>query len=318
MTLNRYCTYELVVVSYRSRQPLSRLLDAVDGVPVVVVDNAAEVDGVSDLIEKHAAVRYIDAGSNIGFAAAANLGAAASQADIVIFVNPDCLPSLAVLKDLTRNLCEHPDVAACSPALCDDDGRYSRTGGGWAPTVGRCLLQAAGGHILLRRSGIAVTPRYGEVLEVEWLAGTCLAVRRSAFLAVGGFDERYFLYNEDMALGDRFRRNGMRQILRGDLAAEHVGGGSSVVSPIALWQLRSGSLGRYIDDHNNTIAALCMRATLCAGSLLRAGIFSVMATNRHRRREMLTYVSGFLRPERATARALASLSPASAHQEGRG
>ena len=139
MTLNRYCTYELVVVSYRSRQPLSRLLDAVDGVPVVVVDNAAEVDGVSDLIEKHAAVRYIDAGSNIGFAAAANLGAAASQADIVIFVNPDCLPSLAVLKDLTRNLCEHPDVAACSPALCDDDGRYSRREEvGLPPSAGAC------------------------------------------------------------------------------------------------------------------------------------------------------------------------------------
>ena len=302
------CTYELVVVSYRSRRPLARLLDAVDGVRVVVVDNAADVDGVRDLVNAHTAVRYLDAGGNVGFAAAANLGAAASEADVVIFVNPDCLPTRPVLDELASSLSNQPDIASCSPALQDADGRIARVGGGWAPTVTRCLVHAVAGHLFLRRGGIWVTPRPGEVLEVGWLAGTCLAARRSTFHAVGGFDERYFLYNEDMALGDRFRRRGMRQVLRADLAVEHLGGGSSAVPPRGLWLLRAASLGRYIDDHNGAVSALSMRAALSAGWLLRAGAFSITAARRRRRREMLTYVAGVLRPRQATAIAVQSLS----------
>jgi GT2 family glycosyltransferase len=315
MTPEGDCTFELVIVSYRSTRPLTRLLDAVEGTSVLVVDNAAEADGVRDLTTRHSAIRYLDAGGNVGFAAAANLGAAASNADILIFVNPDCLPSPAVLAELTRTLCQQPDIASCSPALREADGQYSAVGGGWAPRLGRCLLHAIGGHRLLRKSGIWVTPRHGEIFEVGWLAGTCLAVRRSAFLSVGGFDERYFLYNEDMALGDRFRHHGMRQIMRGDLVVEHVGGGSSAVPPVGVWLLRAGSLGHYIDDHNGAAAALCMRTALCAGSLLRAVGFLVIGRNRERPLEMLTYASGILRPDRATANAMALLSASTAHRQ---
>jgi GT2 family glycosyltransferase len=161
---------------------------------------------------------------------------------------------------------------------------------------------------LYRKGGIWVTPRHGEVLEVGWLAGTCLAVRRSTFLAVGGFDEGYFLYNEDMSLGDRFRHYGMRQIMRGDLVVEHIGGASSAVPLAGMWQLRGGSLGRYIDDHNGAAAALCMRTVLYAGSLLRAAVFLFIGRHRKRTREMLTYASSILRPDRATANAMALLS----------
>jgi N-acetylglucosaminyl-diphospho-decaprenol L-rhamnosyltransferase len=313
MVHDRQCTYELVVVSYHSRKPLCRLLDAVDGVPVVVVDNAANVDGIKDVTSTRTAVRYVDARENVGFAGAANLGAAVSEADVVIFVNPDCLPTRAVMDQLASTVSSHPDIASCSPALRDVDGRLSRLGGGWAPTVTRCLVHAIGAHLLLRQAGIWFAPRGGEVQEVGWLAGTCLAVRRSTFQAVRGFDERYFLYNEDMALGDRIRRHGMRQIFRADLAVEHLGGGSSAVPPVGLWLLRAGSLGRYIDDHNNAASAVCMRAILGAGSLVRAAAFSFTAGRRHRRREMLTYFAGILRPRRATAIAVTSLSASTAH-----
>ncbi|HEX6233935.1 MAG TPA: glycosyltransferase [Jiangellaceae bacterium] len=302
------CSYELVIVSYRSSRPLARLLNAVEGASVLVVDNAAGSDGVRDLTTRFSAARYLNAGGNVGFAAAANLGAAASNAGILIFVNPDCLPSPGVLAELCRTLRQQPDIASCAPALRGTDGRYATIGGGWAPSLGRCLLHAIGGHRLFRKGGIWVTPRHGEILEVGWLAGTCLAVRRSTFLSVGGFDEGYFLYNEDMALGDRFRHYGMRQIMRGDLVVEHIGGASSAVPPAGVWQLRAGSLGRYINDHNGGTAALGMRAVLCAGSLLRAAVFLFIGRHQERAREMLTYASGILRPDRAIASATTLLS----------
>jgi GT2 family glycosyltransferase len=302
--------YELVVVSYRSRQPLSRLLDAVAGVPVVVVDNASDADGVRDLTAGRSAVRYLDAGGNVGFAAAANLGASVCTADIVVFVNPDCLPTTSVLDELASYLSGRPDVASCSPALRDAAGHLSRQAGGWAPTVVRCLVHSTAGHLLVRGGGIWMTPRPGEVTELEWLAGTCLAVRRSTFESVAGFDESYFLYNEDMALGDRFRARGMRQILRADLSVEHAGGGSSTDSATGLWLLRAASLSRYVGEHNRPVAALCMRAVLGAGSMVRAALVSVLPRHRRRRREMIMYTLGALAPRRATAAAVRSLGGA--------
>jgi hypothetical protein len=139
------------------------------------------------------------------------------------------------------------------------------------------------------------------------LAGTCLAVRRSAFQEAGGFDESYFLYNEDMALGDRLRRRGLRQVLRADLSVRHEGGGSSAGPSNALWLLRAASLSRYIGRHNRPVAAFCMRAVLATGSLARAALMSVLPGRRGRRREMVTYVRGTLRPQRATDVAVMSL-----------
>jgi GT2 family glycosyltransferase len=300
-------SYELVVVSYRSRQPLSRLLDAVDGVPVVVVDNAANAHGVRDLTAGRPAVRYLDAGGNVGFAAAANLGASICTTDIVIFVNPDCIPTIRVLDELARFVSGRPDVASCSPALRDAAGHLSRQTGGWGPTIVRCLVHSTAGHLVVRRGGIWMTPHPGEVTELEWLAGTCLAVRRATFQSVGGFDEGYFLYNEDMALGDRFRGRGMRQILRADLVVEHAGGGSSTDSATGLWLLRAASLSRYVGEHNHPVTAFCMRAVLGAGSLLRAALVSVLPGHRHRRQEMIMYTLGALAPRRATAVAVTSL-----------
>lgn len=308
MTTGDNYTYELVIVSYLSRLPLKRLLDAVDGVSVIIVDNASGEDRIIDYATGRANVRYIDSGGNLGFAAAANLGVTASDADVVIFVNPDCLPTQPTLRKLAETLRSRSDVAACSPALRGDDGLISPRGGGSAPTLPRCLAHAVGLHTLFRRSGIWIAPRPGEVLDVEWLAGTCLAVRRSTFQEVGGFDEHYFLYNEDMALGDRFRRRGMRQLLRGDVAVEHHGGGSSAVSPVGLWLLRGGSLARYIDGHNRPAAARCMRAALCAGSLLRAAAYSAIPGRHHRRREMLNWAAGMVRPNHAISTAMTSLS----------
>src|SRR5215204_4780741 len=122
------CDYEVVVVSYRSRAPLSRLLDILEGAKVVVVDNAARTEPVRDLALSHGA-KYVDPGRNVGFAVAANLGAANVAADVVIFVNPDCLPTTTVLEELAASVCHEPRMGSCSPRLMGTDGVSSSVGG---------------------------------------------------------------------------------------------------------------------------------------------------------------------------------------------
>jgi N-acetylglucosaminyl-diphospho-decaprenol L-rhamnosyltransferase len=300
------CTYEIVIVSYRSRGPLSTLLAELHGKPVVVVDNAARIEPVRDLTTKYGA-RYLDPGENVGFAAAANLGAESAQAEIVIFVNPDCLPTASALEELANYLGQDAGLGSCSPRLTGRDGRTSKVVGGWRPTLRRCSAQAVGLPTVIRRSGIWVTPIPGEVLDVGWLAGTCLAVRRSAFRSVGGFDIGFFLYNEDMALGDRLAKHNLRQVLRADIAVEHAGGQSSVGSPVPVWLLRAASMGRYIRDRNSPAASLCMRIVLGLGWFLRGLVCVLIPSHRSRMPEMMTYAWAIARPDRATARAKALL-----------
>jgi N-acetylglucosaminyl-diphospho-decaprenol L-rhamnosyltransferase len=307
MTLKTHdCDYEIIIVSYRSRAPLSRLLDVLDGEKVVVVDNAARTDPVRDLTSAHGA-RYLDPGENVGFAAAANLGAESADAEVMIFVNPDCLPTRPVLAELADCLCRDRSLGSCSPRLTGTDGETSTVGGGWRPTLPRCIAQAMGLPKVLKGTGIWVTPRQDDVLEVGWLAGTCLAVRRSAFRSVGGFDTKFFLYNEDMALGERLGSRGLRQVLRADLAVEHAGGQSSSGSQFPVWLLRAASMAGYIRDRNSPGAALSMRIVLSLGWSLRAAVCLALPSRRRRVTELVTYVVGIMRPAWATARARSAL-----------
>ncbi|MGH3923340.1 MAG: glycosyltransferase, partial [Pseudonocardiaceae bacterium] len=222
--------YEVVVVAYRSRRPLTQLLASLPAdIPLTLVDNSADQDPVRDLLEGRSAGTYIDAGGNVGFAAAANLGARTSTRPYVIFVNPDCTPTLDALDQLVDYLERHPRCASAAPALMDRRSKPQIGAAGWQPTLRRALVHAIGLHLWWPHKGIWGRARPGEVLEVGWLPGTCLTVRQEAFLQVGGFDERYFLYSEDMALGARLQACGHTQVLRGDLRVTHTGGGSSEV-----------------------------------------------------------------------------------------
>jgi N-acetylglucosaminyl-diphospho-decaprenol L-rhamnosyltransferase len=133
-----------------------------------------------------------------------------------------------------------------------------------------------------------VQPRLGGSLEVGWLSGACLAVRREVLLAAGGFDERYFMYQEDMALGRRLAALGYRQIMRADVQVQHGGGASSDIAATWLWRQRSAALSAYIESGNGPVSAAAMRLTLSSGFRLR-GIYHRSVGSRSRVAEMRTY-----------------------------
>jgi N-acetylglucosaminyl-diphospho-decaprenol L-rhamnosyltransferase len=281
--------YEVIVVCYRSRARLIDLLSCLgERVPMIVVDNSAAEEPLQDLLEGRANARYIDAGGNLGFGAAANLAARAATRPYLIFVNPDCRPTTAILGALTEELAGDPGYGGSAPALVGGDGSGVSSSGGWEPTVGRALAQAIGLYLILPRSAISAKPARGARMEVGWLAGTCMAVPRDLFLSLGGFGDRYFLYNEDMDLGRRMRAAGLRLILRGDLRVPHRGGGSSVIDPRRLWVRRGAAFRQYVRDNNGRVAAATILSISVVGWLARAVIFQ--ATGRgDRADEMMTY-----------------------------
>lgn len=255
---------EVVLVAYHSVALVSARLDSFPAdLPVAVVDNAHGVDGLEQVCLGRPATRYLD-GPGQGFAAGANLAARTSTHDVLLFVNPDSSPTADQLAELAADVSGDPGLGAVSATTVLPDGNVEIGVGGWEPSVGRALVHAVGAHKLFPTAGLWARPVPGQPIRVDWLSGACMAVRRETFEALGGFDEQYFVYNEDVAFGRSVREAGMRCAVRTDLLVPHLGGGSGDAKPRML-QLRGASLVRYVRQHHSVATTQGIRIALTLG-----------------------------------------------------
>lgn len=259
---------EVVLVSYNSRDLVRQLLDRLTaGVPVVVVDNASGRDGVDRLVAEREGLRFLD-GGGVGFARAANRGARASTATYVAFANPDSEPGPHVFEDLVAVLEKDPLALSASALLVGHSGRAELGGAGWEPRFHRAFVHALGLHKLFPRAGLWARPDVGQQIDVDWTTGAALVVRREAFLRLGGFDERFYVYSEDVALGAAARRAGMRQLLRTDITVPHDNGTSGAPST-QMMRLRGASMAQYLSHHRAPVEAVASRGVLGLGYAVR-------------------------------------------------
>lgn len=284
--------YEVVIVTYHSCDELEALVaQARDDQRIVVVDNSSGVDGTKGVVARFSAGRWFDGGGN-GFAKAANLGARTSAADYLIFANPDCRPTPEIWDELIDDLRRDPDLGLVGVGAADDSGRLELGIGGWEPTMWRTFVYAFGLHRIFPNAGVYARPRTGEDIELDWLGAPCLAVRRDLFLELGGFDERYFLYNDDMELGRTLRAHGKKLLLRTDLHVPHAGAGSGG-EETSMFQQRGTSMAEYLLYHNGTGAAAVMRGMLVLGAVPRA-IVALLRRRRSLARQQRAYMAGLI------------------------
>ena len=284
--------YELVIVSYRSRTQVESMLAGLDPqTPLVIVDNSADSDAISAVAADRPKARYLDGGGR-GFATAANLGARTSGYDYVIFVNPDCRPTDADLAILIADLAADPTLASCAATTVSPDGVVEIGTGGWEPSVRRALVHAVGLHKLARDAGLFARPRANLPVTVDWTTGACMAVRTATFDRLGGFDEQFYVYNEDVAFGRAVRAAGLRQSLRTDVLVPHAAGGSGAPSREML-RLRGASMARYVSRYNSARASTVIRVALGIGYLTRV-LQAVLKRDFGRAQEHLAYVQGVI------------------------
>jgi GT2 family glycosyltransferase len=210
-----------VVVNYNSGNRLVALLDALlsQVESVVIVDNDS-VDGSADMAEGSDRVRVVRNRDNRGFAVAANQGAALSHGEWVAFVNPDAHVGPGDVTALLAGL--PPDVAAVAPLQVDDRGKPMPETGGFRPTLPRYLVWALIPVRFHRRFGPWLAPPWPTIdTELDWVSGALLAARRNVFMELGGFDQRFFLYHEDVDFGTRARAAGYRILCRPSVRLHH-------------------------------------------------------------------------------------------------
>lgn len=267
---------EVVLVTYRSRDHIAELFAQWPAeLSVVIVDNSANQDGVKALAASRPRTRYVDGGGQ-GFARGANLGAMTSAVPYVIFVNPDCRPTADHLAALVEGLRGDPTALSHAATMTGVNGATEMGVGGWEPTFSRVLVYALALHRLLPRAGLFACPPAGRSVQVDWTTGACMAVDMAKFRSVGGFDEMFYVYAEDMALGRRARLAGWRQVLRADVRVPH-GAGKSGAPSQEMLKLRGASFANYMLAYHPPLRAHGVLAMISIGYLARGFV----AARRH-------------------------------------
>jgi hypothetical protein len=260
---------DVIVVAYRSTAHLRACVEPLageTGITVTVVDNDCperSPETVRDL-----PVRILPMGRNAGFGAACNAGAAGGTAPAILFLNPDAEISAADVRALAAAFDESPGTAALGPRLRERDGSLQPSMRRF-PTLRSAFAEAAFLHRAFPHAAWAtetVWTGYDEPQAAEWLSGAVLAVRRSAFEAAGGFDERFFMYCEDIDLCKRLEDAGGAVRYTPAAAARHAGG-ASVPRP-ALVPLKVRSKLLYARLHERGARYAGFRAAIVLTELL--------------------------------------------------
>ena len=241
------------------------------------------------LLLARTSIRYVDGGGQ-GFARAANLGAQHATAEFIVFVNPDSRPTTGQLVALVSGLRSDTSAATHAGAPMVPSGELEIGAGGWEPSIRRVLVYSSGLEKLVPHGGFFARPTPNKRICVDWVCGACMAVRRQQFLAMGGFDETFYVYAEDMSFGRRARNLGLRSVLRTDISVPHSSGGSGAPSAEML-RLRGASFAGYVMRYHRLMPALTMRGILAAGALGRGGLH-MLKGNRADARLNLALVRG--------------------------
>lgn len=249
---------DVVIVNYNAGKLLTESVQSVlaEGARYVfVVDNDSHDDSLAYLKDSISddRIRIIMNGNNLGFAAACNIGARASTADALLFLNPDSVLDPGALRRMIEVLESDPSIGMLGALLCNPDGSEQPGGRRVFPTPRRAFMHAFGlSHLgkwfpslfsdfLLHKEPLPLVPT-----PVDAISGACMLVKREAMEDVGLWDDDYFLHCEDLDWCMRFQLNSWLVMFVPDARVIHVWGACSRSRPFFVeWHKHHGMVHFY-------------------------------------------------------------------------
>ncbi|MDY3677699.1 MAG: glycosyltransferase family 2 protein [Actinomyces urogenitalis] len=253
MTSSSPETVRIVTVAYNPGNELERFLDSVPAatsrdVSIVIADNGTEHERVRAAAARHGA-HVVGDGTNLGYGRGANLAASGLTEDWVVVANPDIVWRPGSLDALIDASLADPTAGCLGPRLLGSDGSVYPSGRA-LPT-----LVKGTGHALLTRvwpsnpfsAAYHDQTRSDQLREVGWLSGACLLLPRTVWLRLGGFDEAYFMFFEDVDLGARVSQAGWRNVQVPSAVVVHEQGASWKARPERMIRAHHASARHYLD-----------------------------------------------------------------------
>jgi GT2 family glycosyltransferase len=281
----------VIIVSYNAADQLEAALRSLAALPevaadpalaeVIVSDNSSADDSVARARAAYPGVRVIENGANLGFAKACNVGARAARAPLLFFLNPDARAHPGLLRNAVEYFDTHPGVAMAGAKLLNEDGSVAESCGEFDTWWQAFLRSSAWGELpFFRKQANGYRLRqwdYASERDVDLVVGAAMFVRASVFCELGGFDERFFLYHEEIDFAHRLHDRGLRVVYLPQCVVTHAGeaGGAKKTwgaSGVLGWRQRSRRL-YWIKHHGlfwywSLSAALAARYVLYAAALV--------------------------------------------------
>ncbi len=271
------------IVNWNTRALLERCLQSIREythgvrIEVIVVDNASADGSAAMVAAQFPEVRLIASPDNLGFARGSNRAAQAARGECVLYLNPDTELASNALRGMWRALASNPQCGAIGCRLLNTDGSIQLTCASSFPTPRNELMSLLCVDRLFPRARWCSAREltywdHTDSREVECLSGACLMLRRSLDQQLHGFDERLFMYGEDLDLCCRIRARGLAlHYLASEVVYHHEGAASQKKGRSFAPLLQRASTVYFLQKNVGHSAALAYRAAVLVGTAARLG-----------------------------------------------
>jgi N-acetylglucosaminyl-diphospho-decaprenol L-rhamnosyltransferase len=269
----------VVTVTYSPGSHLDRFLSSLSlatdrPLTVVMADNGSTDGAPEEALERYPNTQLLRTGANLGYGSAVNRAVAklAGDDEFVMVANPDVQWGPGSIDALMDAAARWPRAATFGPLIRDPDGSVYPSAR-HLPSLIRGGMHAVVGPIWKNNPWtLAYRQEHLEPSErpVGWLSGSCLLVRRAAFEQVGGFDERYFMYMEDVDLGDRLGKAGWLNVYVPSAEILHDKGHATGRDPARNLAAHHTSTYTYLSDRHSGWSRAPLRGTMKAALVVRA------------------------------------------------
>jgi GT2 family glycosyltransferase len=286
----------VIVVSFNCLGHVERCLASLEGergdieLEVLLVDNRSTDGTLEAVAERFGWVDAVDAGANLGFSRANNLAMHRATGEHLLLLNPDTVVEPGALRKCVEELERRPDVGMLGCKLVQVDGRLDHACKRGFPTPSSALWHFTG----LSRAR-PTSPRFAaytaghvapdEASDVDAVNGAFMLVRRAALEQVGGLDERYWMYMEDLDWCYRFVQHGWRVVYWPGATVVHVKGGSS--SKHRSWRANRAfhhGMWMFYDNHYRAGRSPLVTALVWSAIWTKLGVSALRSAWARRRR----------------------------------
>jgi GT2 family glycosyltransferase len=269
----------IIIVSWNVKDIVCGCLDSIISHPavfpyeIIVVDNASQ-DGTPECIrKKYPQIRRIENTENYGFARANNQGADMADGQYLFFLNPDTILFQDTLNKLIDFMDNNPDIAMSGPRILNDDNTLQESVRNFPSWRGAFYRFTILKYLGLFKSHFEKWHSrgfdYDKQAGIEQLIGAAMIIRKETFEQVGRFDERYFMYYEEVDLCKRLKDSGLRVIYYPGSQLIHLGGKSAKQIPAKTRFMMLRSLLLYFHKNSSTFSYMLLSILFKIGVLSR-------------------------------------------------
>lgn len=275
-------TVTVSIVEFNTKELLRECLTSLNKkwqneVKILVVDNNSQDQSTKMVAKEFPEVKLIKSGKNRGFAGGQNLGLRKIKSDFILILNPDVQISPSSIDQMVEFMGNYPNCGISSCKITYPDGMLQPNGGdlpiGFPLISWLFNLEIFGDFPNFHR---IEENYYKHEKEVGWVSGTFMFLRREVLDSIGFFNEKYFMYFEDVDLCLRANRAGYKIMINPEVVISHISGASSKNPRLTQWKGEFKGLIHFYKDYFGAFMAYLVKLLIYFSVFLRIVVFGML------------------------------------------